>query len=284
MRKLLLGMTCAGAMTFFGLWAAPALAEQPPGKPPEPVTRPTSIFDFGLEPLPDKPEEDMKPDAAKPGADKPDPVKAVPDKPDSNKPAAPAAIKHAADPQPSRSAAAKADPVAPVEPVRGKSTPKQLPPELKLVLDACHIDAQGVLTSDRRVNLGLRGTEGKHFVLTGELYAAPEPSESHIGGIAFHLREVSLKKRIDLSIDGMRVKRILLAGEVVKKFAYPMKFAGIEREKWHHFKIDAGADAIVVQFDDQQGTAKGPIETGGGNDIALAPGAKLRDLKVEIVP
>ena len=48
-----------------------------------------------------------------------------------------------------------------------------------------HFDAQGVLTSDRVVTLGLRGTEGKHFIAEGDLYPAKEPTPFTNGQVYF---------------------------------------------------------------------------------------------------
>src|SRR6202012_4261904 len=116
-----------------------------------------------------------------------------------------------------------------------------------------------------------------------DIWLAPEPTPYHAGQVHFYLRQLSARKRITLTVNGMMVKRMLLAGEVIKKFAYPMKFSGIEPGKWRHFNIDASKNAITVQFDGQQGVAKGPIETGGTNSLVLGPGAKVKNLKVDIL-
>ena len=118
----------------------------------------------------------------------------------------------------------------------------------------------------------MKGTEGKHFILSGDFYLAPEPTLFNCGGVVFRLRRVDSKKSIDLNINQMRVKRIVLAGKIVKKFAEPMKFGPLEREKWLPFKIDAGEQAIAVQFGDQKGIAKGPVAIEGTNPITLRPG------------
>jgi hypothetical protein len=256
-----------------GLGDPPKAADRPAASSAAPpATKPTSIFDFGLEPLPTA-EEDKpaKTDATKsvqpaPSAETPKPVPQSPAV-ETPKPVTATPPKSIEAAQGSKSAAA---------PLAGNG-------DLSDVLKACHVDANGVLTADSVVTLGLKGSEGKHFIITGDVYLAPEPTQFDQGGFVLHLRRTDGKHCIDLSTTGMRVKRILLEGKVVKKFATPMKFAGAPREQWTPFKIDAGEKAIFVHIGDLQGIAKGPIATEGTNVIVLSPGAKLRNLKLKIL-
>jgi hypothetical protein len=242
-------------------WGVTAGDDKPAAKPAAPASS-SNIFDFGLEPLPNSEAEaggkgDLPRPAARPAKEKP-----------AEKPA-----RAAEDPPAAARNAPGADgPPAPLS-----------DGEVQEFLKSCHVDAQGVVTVDHLLTLALRGTDNQHFVASGDFWLAPEPTPFHNGQMYFHLRQSSGKKCIDLSVNGMRVKRMLLAGEMVKKFASPMKFSGIEPEKWHHFKINASKDGITVQFDGQQGIAKGPIETAGANSIVLGPGAKLKNVKVEIM-
>ncbi|MEQ1840867.1 MAG: hypothetical protein ABL994_10685 [Verrucomicrobiales bacterium] len=146
-----------------------------------------------------------------------------------------------------------------------------------------HIDDQGIITSNRLVQLELQGTEGQHFIVEGELFPAKEPTQYNNGQVYFYLRQLGGMNRIELSINHMRGKRILLGGEKIEKYAFPMKFKEIKREAWHEFKIEVAPNGILVQFDRQKGEVKGATETGGSNRIVLGPGAKLRNVKVTIL-
>jgi hypothetical protein len=274
MRKLISAVMFTVALAYGACLNIALAGDSPAGKPaPAPAKQPSSIFDFGLEPLPNGEEE-----KGKGTPEKPEPAKPAPKK--DSKPAPPPAKPPEESPVPQKPADQK--PVIQKQPA-ANPPPHAVPAELQNVVDAVHIDAKGVITADKVVTLGLKGTEGEHFIAEGDFYPAAEPTPFTNGQVYFHLRHINGKKCIDLSINGMRAKRLLLGGETIKKFASPMKFDGVEREKWHHFKIEAGPDGLLVQFDDQKGEVKGPTETGGPNHIVLGPGAKLRNLKIAII-
>lgn len=157
------------------------------------------------------------------------------------------------------------------------------PGEINNGSDAVHIDARGIITADRLVQLDLQGTEGQHFIVEGELYPAKEPTQYNNGQVYFYLRQLGGMNRIELSINHMRGKRILLGGEMIEKYAFPMEFKKMKREAWHPFKIEVAPHGIVVQFDKQKEQVKGATETAGSNRIVLGPGAKLRNVKVTIL-
>lgn len=238
----------------------------PATKPTEPK-KPASIFDFGVEPL-------------HPGDDNPKPEPEPKSKPrDDGTPKVDVPSVEVPKVEVPRVEVPKVEVPQP----RHKEDPK-IDLDMLDMLKACHVSPDGVITVDKAITFSLKGTQGKDFVITGELYAAPKPVLFNTGGIIFHLRELSGTKRYELSIGGMRVKRVLLEGEVVKKYASPMTFKGITREEWHPFRIEVSADAITAQFGDQKGIAKGPLEKRGQNLIILGPGGKLKNLKVEIKP
>jgi hypothetical protein len=54
------------------------------------------------------------------------------------------------------------------------------------------------------------------------------------------------------------------------------------RGSWLPFAADVSAAGISFQVGGQSGEIKGPLDTDGVNRIALAPGARLKDLRVEI--
>jgi hypothetical protein len=224
--------------------------DKPAGPTTAPTKKPSSIFDFGLEVGPESPADNEK-DA--------------PEKPPKPAPRPAAPIKQ---PSPARTPAPiPSDPVA--QPNGSKGV---------------NVDADGVITSDKRVTLQLKGTENQHFIISGELYPAPEPTQYNNGNILFYFRELSSKKRLTIDIHSVLDKRILFAGESVKKFKRFLEFTPLEPERWYPFTIDAGTDSFTIQYDQQKKTASGAMETGGRNSIVLGPGAKLRNLKITILP
>ncbi len=247
------------------VYAVPTATKQPPTS----KSAESSIFDFGLEPmsLGEGPKEEGKGTGEKPEA----PVDPTPVKPPLQ----------AQGPKTTGKEDPKRDPTiadAPKRVARASDTPAG-----KEAMNQTHVDRSGVISVDETLTMLLPGTEGKHFVITGDLYATKEPILYNTGGIIFHLRELGGKNRYELAINGMRAKRILLEGVMVPKFAWPMKFTQVTREEWHPFKIDVGLDNITADFQLEKGIAKGPLETGGTNTMIIGPGAKLRNFKVVIL-
>jgi hypothetical protein len=160
---------------------------------------------------------------------------------------------------------------------KSKDGASSSPPE-KGLLDGCHISADGIATVDKSMTFGLRGTEGKDFVISGELY----PSKKNYGGFKLWLRQRNATHRYSLTLGGLQVKRLLLEGKTVPKFATPIHFDGLASGQWHTFKVEVTKEAIYFYVDDLRGAAMGPLETSGKNLLVLYPGAQLKGLKVEI--
>jgi hypothetical protein len=240
------GIVCIG-LSLLGR----AAAAQDSAKPDEAPKKPSSIFDFGIEPIGPGPGD---------GPTKPDQEKA---KTDADKIKTP-------DTQPPKGS------VPPVE------KPGVISDEMAGMLKACHVSPDGVITVDREMSFVLKGTEGKDFIVSGEFYPAPGKVLNNSGGMVFYLRERSGTVRYQFSITGIFAKRVLLEGKLIPRFASPVNFEGLAREEWHPFRVEFATAGITVQMGDQKGVAKGPLDVVGRNRLVLAPGAKLKNFKVEI--
>ena len=300
MRTGRIAALCLGVL----LTGAAAAADAPPT-----TRRVTSIFDFGLDEQPTSPADKAAPvtPPPTPRAEVPNPPSIPPAAPTKPvlppKPVAPPAsiAPPAAVAPPSKAIAQQPQPVAPPKPVTPPSpTPpaavaqKPAPPpqssqppvskapekpDLKASATGWHFDEGDVLTADQVVTFGLRGTEGKHFVVTGEIY----PTTDHDGGVVFRLRRIDPLHDLSLTILGLHAKRIMIGGEKIKRFSDPFQFTGIAPEQWHSFRFEVAPEGITARFDDQGGAAKGEAETKGANAIFMRPGSKLRKLKVQII-
>ena len=74
----------------------------------------------------------------------------------------------------------------------------------------------------------------------------------------------------------MQAKRLMFGGKRLTRVGPSLPIKGLEHEKWHHFRIEAGPDGLDVQIGDQRAVVAGRTETKGPNSVLLGPGAKLR--------
>jgi hypothetical protein len=136
--------------------------------------------------------------------------------------------------------------------------------------------------------INLYRTEGKSFRLSGEVMLAPESSETLLSdmphGFALFLREFDSLHRYNANSVGMRVKRRLLEGEQVQRFARPFVFKPLEPGQWHPFSAEVCPDFISFSLGNQIGMIRGPLATGGANKIVLTPGASLKNLRLLMLP
>lgn len=101
------------------------------------------------------------------------------------------------------------------------------------------------------------------------------------GGALFCFRETDGMHRYELTGSGLRAKRVLLEGQAVPKFAYPVQLE-MQRGQWVPFRFEVGAKRIAVTFEKRSGAVNGPLSTQGGNSVLLRPGGKLRGLQLEV--
>jgi hypothetical protein len=144
-------------------------------------------------------------------------------------------------------------------------------------LSQCSVSPDGTITAGPKgATLHLQGTEGMDFLVTGEIFTG-QGSKS----VLFCFRKETALHVYDLDTSGMRVKRLLLAGHMVRKFAYPIRLH-LPAGQWIPVQIDVRQSGISATFGDQSGTAEGPLTTDGQNSIALMPGGSVRNIRVAI--
>lgn len=116
-------------------------------------------------------------------------------------------------------------------------------------------------------------TENKAFTLSGQIKFAklPDPTDP-MRTISFFLREINSYQRYECTGFGMRVKRTLIEGKSVEKFAYPFEFKDTETEQWYDFTLISNKKIIDFQIGNQRGVIEGPLEIKGRNSIVLDGG------------
>jgi hypothetical protein len=151
-------------------------------------------------------------------------------------------------------------------------------------LQSCTLSPDGTITAgSAAATLHLLGTEGKDFLITGEIFTGPgDPGYRRLPGtVVFWLRQTDDYHCYDLGTTGLRVKRILLSGQTVSRYAYPIRFK-LPDNQWIPVNIDVRTSGINATFADQSGVAPGPLASDGSNVIELRPGARIRNIRVAI--
>ncbi|MHC4202193.1 MAG: formylglycine-generating enzyme family protein, partial [Planctomycetota bacterium] len=149
-------------------------------------------------------------------------------------------------------------------------------------LAGCLVGADGTVEAHKETRIRLMGTEGKDFLLSGEVMFAGSPHKAHMGGVEFFLRETDGKHRYEIAGGGLRAKRVLLNGRRLSKFAFPARFPGTRTQTWYKFIIDTSAARIAVQLGASQGVYPGPLSRAGANSIVLYPGGKIRNVRLRL--
>lgn len=147
-------------------------------------------------------------------------------------------------------------------------------------LRQCHVEPDGAIVANGGAKLELQGTMGQDFVVSGELFLS---GQGENGGVAFYLREADGMHRYELTSGGLRAKRVMLEGKMLSKFAYPISFNDVPQNQWVPFRIEAKTSTITMKLGNQSGVAKGPLSNAGMNSVELSGGAKLRNVKVDVV-
>ncbi len=148
------------------------------------------------------------------------------------------------------------------------------------------VDADGVIGATNIAFLNLYHTEGRSFRLTGQLWPGETgektPHPDLPDGFALFIREWDSLHRYSLRTRSLEVKRRLHGGHAESGVVHPVSFVPPGRGSWLPFAADVSAAGISFQVGGQSGEIKGPLDTDGVNRIALVPGARLKDLRVEI--
>jgi hypothetical protein len=151
------------------------------------------------------------------------------------------------------------------------------------------VDAQGAISSTNDAWISLHNTEGKAFRLSGQvLLGGPSPTlefpEDAPDGFGLFLREWDSLHRYQVSTRLLRVKRRSWSNGKEQDIVEPVQFQESPQGQWLPFVVEASAQQIAFQVGTQTGTLPGPLDMDGANKIALAPGTKVKDVQVQILP
>ena len=80
----------------------------------------------------------------------------------------------------------------------------------------------------------------------------------------------------------MRVKRRLYQGTKQEGIVPVARLEESHLGQWISFKIIANWDKIRFSFGDHTATIEGPLDLDGANKIAIAPGTRLRKLRLGV--
>lgn len=154
-------------------------------------------------------------------------------------------------------------------------------------LEAFSVDPNGVISSSKPAWIMLYYTENKPFRLSGEVWLGGRSDtllhpKDLPDGFALFLREWGGKQRYGLTSRGTRVKRRLYSGERQSQIANVARFDEKRLGRWIPFKVTANWDAITFSFGEETVTVDGPLDMDGANKIVVAPGTKLRHLRLGV--
>ena len=134
--------------------------------------------------------------------------------------------------------------------------------------------------------LTLYHTEGRAFQLAGEVWLGRAEGEAPIpdlpDGFALFIREWDSLHRYSLRTRSMEVKRRQWEGSLENGIKQVVSFRPLGFGAWIPFTAKVSAEQISFQIGDQFGVIQGPLDVDGANKVALAPGTKLKDLRLEI--
>ncbi len=149
------------------------------------------------------------------------------------------------------------------------------------------VDEEGVLSVTNPAFITLYYTEGRAFRLTGEIWLSVLEGRAPIpdlpDGFALFIREWDNLHRYSLRTRSLEVKRRqrggVLENGIKQVVSFPPPVFGV----WIPFTAEVSTERISFQIGDQSGAIEGPLDLDGANKVALAPGTKLKDLRLEIL-
>ncbi len=154
------------------------------------------------------------------------------------------------------------------------------------------LEADGAIGATKDSWIGLNSTMGQGFIVSGQVWLGGpsktlEYPEDTPDGFAIYLREWDGLHRYSVTSRYMHVKRRkwsagLPGGE--EGIVYVTQFSEPPMGTWLPFRLEATQQQILFRIGNQQGAIGGPLELDGANKIALAPGSKVKDVSVEILP
>jgi hypothetical protein len=147
-------------------------------------------------------------------------------------------------------------------------------------------EGNGVLSVTNPAFLTLYHTEGKAFRLAGEVWLGESEGRPGIpdlpDGFALFLREWDSLHRYSLRTRSIEVKRRQREGLLENGIKQVVSFRRPDFGAWIPFSANVSAEQISFQIGDQSGVIGGPLDVDGANKLALAPGTKLKNLRLEI--
>jgi hypothetical protein len=151
------------------------------------------------------------------------------------------------------------------------------------------VEADGVLTSTNDSWVSLNNTVGKDFRLSGEVWlAGPSTTmdfpEDTPDGFAVYLREWDGLHRYAATTRSILVKRRNWSVGKAEGISEVTQFQEPPLQTWIPFAVEASSEQIVFRVGNQSGTIPGPLDLDGANKIALAPGTKVRNVSVQVLP
>lgn len=149
------------------------------------------------------------------------------------------------------------------------------------------IAPDGSLSTPRPAWISLYYTENKPFELSGEVWlGGADEAMMNSGdlpdGFALFLREWDGMRRYSLTSRGADVKRRLQAGEQQTGITHAVTFEPARSGRWIPFQVSSNWNETRFKFGRQTATLEGPLDMDGANKIAIAPGTKLRNLRLAL--
>ncbi|MCI0534261.1 MAG: DUF642 domain-containing protein [Verrucomicrobiales bacterium] len=152
-------------------------------------------------------------------------------------------------------------------------------------LDFFDTGEPGVLTTTKPAWINLYRTEGRDFTLSGEVSLGGASDRMLFpgdlpDGFALFLREWDGLQRYQLDSRNIKVKRRLLHGQPTSEIIPIVEFAPSRRKEWTPFRVRVSESMIEYSFAGNVARLPGPLDTDGANKVAIAPGTRLRNLRL----
>jgi hypothetical protein len=153
-----------------------------------------------------------------------------------------------------------------------------------------NVSADGEISSTNVAWISLYYTEGKPFRFSGQVWLNElkgPPVVDLPDGFALFLREWDGMHRYQINTRSVDVKRRLKGGQREKGIAHAASFNAPEFGTWLSFSADVSATNLSFSIGgiSLQGIEiPGPLDIDGANKIAIAPGTRLKNLRLEVGP
>jgi hypothetical protein len=170
----------------------------------------------------------------------------------------------------------------------GSGTLLHLPEGKRFVGDQLQfftVSPEGEISATNAAWLSLYYTERKPFRLSGELWLN-EPQGERVAdlpdGFALFLREWDSLHRYAITTRSIDVKRRWQAGRRNNQISRAASFEPPEFSAWIRFSVEVSATNLSFVLGNQGAEIPGPLDIDGANKIVIAPGMKLKDVRLEI--